>query len=74
MLDKVRAMPVPEKDQEADGLIGQLVQSKPETPYLLTQAVIIQDFAMRHAQEQLQSAQTQVADLQRQLADARGRR
>jgi uncharacterized protein len=45
-------------------LIRDLVQTRPDTPYILAQTTLMQDFALR-------TAQAQITDLQRQLADAR---
>lgn len=52
------------KDAEADALIRQAVSAQPDAPYLLVQTVLIQDMA-------LNTAQSRIADLERQLAAAK---
>jgi uncharacterized protein len=52
------------KDPEADQLIRQAVAAQPDAPYLLVQTVLIQDMA-------LHQAQGRIADLDRQLAEAK---
>lgn len=51
------------KDPEADALIRQAMAEQPDAPYCLVQTVLIQDLS-------LHNAQNQIAELQRQLADA----
>lgn len=62
--DRIRQTPAQDRDPEAERMIGQLVQARPDTPYVLAQTVIMQDFALRNAQ-------SQIAELQRQLQEAR---
>ena len=49
------------KDPEADALIRQGVAQQPDAPYLLVQTVLIQDMALRNAENR-------IAELERQLA------
>jgi hypothetical protein len=51
------------KDPEADALIRQAIAEQPDAPYYLVQTVLIQDLS-------LHQAQNQIADLERQLAEA----
>lgn len=51
---------LPEKDQEAQELISQAIARQPDAAYLLVQRCLIQNQA-------LQAAQSQIADLQRQV-------
>jgi hypothetical protein len=51
------------KDPEADALIRQAIAEQPDAPYYLVQTVLIQDLS-------LHQAQNQIAELQRQLAEA----
>jgi uncharacterized protein len=62
-LKKVGAEP---KDAEAEALIRQAMAEQPDAPYQLVQTVLIQDMA-------LNQAQSRIADLERQLADAKAR-
>lgn len=64
LADRIRNAPAQQKDEEAASLIRDLVQTRPDTPYILAQTTLMQDFALR-------TAQAQIADLQRQLAEAR---
>lgn len=41
------------RDPEADGLIGSLVAGQPGAPYLLTQTVLVQEQALKAAQERI---------------------
>src|SRR5579885_2183108 len=51
------------KDPEADALIRQAVAEQPDMPYYLVQTVLIQDLS-------LHQAQSRIAELEKQLADA----
>ena len=64
LADRIKAAPNQQRDQEADEFLRQLVQQRPDTVYLLAQTVLMQDFALRNAQ-------TELADLRRQLDDAK---
>ena len=61
---RIKAAPAQQKDQEAEALLRQLVEQRPDTAYMLAQTVLMQDFALRNAQ-------AQITDLQRQLDEAR---
>ena len=63
LANRIKAAPTQQKDQEADDMLRQLVQQRPDTTYLLAQTVLMQDFALRNAQ-------AQITDLQRQLSEA----
>jgi len=62
-LKKVAGEP---KDREAEALIRQSIAEQPDAPYQLVQTVLIQDMA-------LNQAQSRIADLEKQLADATAR-
>jgi len=64
LADRIRNAPAQQKDEEAAALIRELVQARPDTAYILAQTTLMQDFALR-------TAQAQIADLQRQLTEAR---
>jgi uncharacterized protein len=64
LANRIKAAPAQQKDREADTLLQQLVQQRPDTAYMLAQTVLMQDFALRNAQ-------AQITDLQRQLDEAR---
>jgi hypothetical protein len=63
LADRLKATPGQQRDPEAEQMIRQLVQDRPDAPYLMAQTVIMQDFALRNAQ-------AQITDLQRQLEAA----
>jgi len=52
------------KDAEADALIRRAVAEQPDAPYYLVQTVLIQDMALRNAE-------SRIAELERQLAEAK---
>lgn len=64
LLARLKQQPDLQKDREADALISQGMREQPDAPYLLVQTVLIQDMA-------LQNAQARIADLERQLAEAK---
>jgi len=64
LADRIRNAPSQQKDEEAVAVIRDLVQARPDTAYILAQTTLMQDFALRNAQ-------AQIAELQRQLAEAR---
>src|SRR5262249_52803520 len=55
------------KDTEADALIRQAMREQPDMPYYLVQTVLIQDLS-------LHQAQTKIADLEQQLAEAQAQK
>ena len=60
LVSRLRQAPAQEIDGEAEAMINDLVDEKPDTPYVLAQTVLIQDFALHQAQDR-------IADLERQL-------
>ncbi|HJQ59467.1 MAG TPA: DUF2076 domain-containing protein, partial [Vineibacter sp.] len=64
LLDRLKQAGGQPKDPEAEALIKGAVAAQPDAPYLLTQTVLIQNMT-------LDSAQARIADLERQLAEAR---
>jgi hypothetical protein len=61
LVDRLRQSPPQPRDAEAGDMIDALVREKPDTPYVLAQTVLIQDYA-------LHQAQARIADLEQQLA------
>ena len=61
LADRIKNTPPQQQDAEAAQLLQQLTRERPDTVYVLAQTVLIQDFALR-------SAQAQIEDLQRQLS------
>ena len=62
--DRLDQNPPQSLDSEADRLISSRVASNPRAPYLLTQSVLV-------LQQAVTGAQTRIADLEKQLAEAR---
>ncbi len=62
LAQRVKNVPPQQKDPEAEQFIRQLATERPDTAYILAQTVIMQDFALRNAQSQIE-------DLQRQLSE-----
>ncbi|HZV21524.1 MAG TPA: DUF2076 domain-containing protein, partial [Hyphomicrobiales bacterium] len=60
LADRVRNVPPQQKDPEADQLLRQLAQERPDTTYVLAQTVIMQDFALRNAQAQIEELHRQM--------------
>lgn len=55
-----QAQPIPQKDEQAAQLIRETIANQPDSVYLLTQAVIVQEQALRQLQQQVANLQAQV--------------
>src|SRR5260370_31160543 len=60
LVSRLRQSPSQQTDPEAEAMINDLVAEKPDTPYVLAQTVLIQDYALHQAQDR-------IADLEQQL-------
>jgi hypothetical protein len=60
LVSRLRQAPAQDIDREAEAMINDLVREKPDTPYVLAQTVLIQDYALHQAQDR-------IADLEQQL-------
>ncbi len=60
LADRVRNVPGQRKDPEADQFLRQLTQEQPDALYMLAQTVIMQDFALRNAQGQIDNLKRQL--------------
>ncbi len=67
LFDRTRQASSNPRDREAESFISDQVRSQPYAPYLLAQTVIVQDQALRAANERLQQ-------LEQRLRETRGRR
>jgi uncharacterized protein len=63
LADRIRNVPAQQKDPEAEQFLRQLVAQRPDTVYVLAQTVIMQDFALRNAQTQIEDMQQQIAEM-----------
>jgi len=64
LFERIRGAADAPRDSEAEGFISDAVRAQPYAPYLLTQTVIVQDHALRAANERLQQLEEQVRSLQ----------
>ncbi len=64
LLSRLAAQAKAPRDVEAEALIRRGMAEQPDAPYLLVQTVLIQDMA-------LANAESRIAELERQLADAK---
>jgi hypothetical protein len=64
LVNRLRQTPAQDLDSEAESMINDLVREKPETPYILAQTVLIQDYA-------LHQAQARIADLEKQAKEGK---
>jgi uncharacterized protein len=61
LADRIKNTPPQQEDGEAAQLLRQLVQERPNAVYLLAQTVLMQDFALRNAQAQIEELQRQLS-------------
>jgi len=66
LFDRIRGAAGTQRDREAEAFILDNVRQQPYAPYLLAQTVIVQDQALRAANERLQQLEAQIQDYQRQ--------
>ncbi len=63
LFDRTRAAAEQTRDREAESFIGEAVRAQPHAPYLLAQTVLVQEQALRAANDRLQELEAQVRDL-----------
>ncbi|MGB8277530.1 MAG: DUF2076 domain-containing protein [Methylovirgula sp.] len=66
LFDRIRGAAGTPRDPEAEALISDTVRNMPYAPYLLAQAVIVQDQALRAANDKLQQLEAQLRDMEQQ--------
>ena len=64
LFDRTRGMGSAPRDRDAEAFIADAVRSQPYAPYLLAQSVIVQEQALRAANDRLQELEAKVADLE----------
>lgn len=64
LFDRIRGASSTTRDREAEAFISDAVRTQPYAPYLLAQTVIVQDQALRAANDKLQELERKVNDLQ----------
>jgi hypothetical protein len=70
LFDRIRGAANAPRDQEADALIQEATKAQPYAPYFLAQTVLVQDQALRAANDRLQELEGKVKDLEGQAANA----
>ena len=60
LFDRMRPAAGQQRDRDAESLIGDQVRTQPYAPYLLAQTVIVQDQALRAANDRLQQLEDQI--------------
>ena len=70
LFDRVRAQSNAPRDRDAENFIADGVRAQPYAPYLLAQAVIVQDHALRAADQKIQDLQAEIGHLQQQAQSA----
>ncbi|WP_036259465.1 DUF2076 domain-containing protein [Methylocapsa aurea] len=68
LFDRIRGAGGNPRDQEAEVFIADATRALPYAPYLLAQTVIVQDQALRAANDRLQELESKVRDLEQQAA------
>jgi uncharacterized protein len=66
LFDRIRSAANTPRDPEAEALIADAVKSMPYAPYFLVQAVLVQDQALRAANERPQQLEARLSDLEQQ--------
>lgn len=68
LFDRIRAAANNPRDKDAETVIADEIKAQPYAPYLLAQTVIVQDQALRAANERLQELEGKVQQLEQQGA------
>lgn len=68
LFDRVRTSAQAPRDADAEALINQSVREQPYAPYLLAQAVIVQEQGMKAAADRIQQLEARVHELEQQGA------
>ena len=68
LFDRIRGAATTPRDQEAEGLIQDATKAQPYAPYFLAQTVLVQDQALRAANDRLQELEGKVKDLESRAA------
>jgi uncharacterized protein len=71
LFDRIRSAANTPRDQEAEALIQDATKAQPYAPYFLAQTVLVQDQALRAANDRLQELEGKVKDLEGQAASGR---
>jgi uncharacterized protein len=72
LFDRIRSAGSQPRDRDAEAFIGDAVRQQPYAPYLLSQTVIVQEQALRAANERLQQLETRVRELEGSQGQGQG--
>ena len=72
LFDRMKPIAGQQRDRDAEMLIGDQVRAQPYAPYLMAQTVIVQDQALRAANEKIQQLEEDVRKAQSGSAQAPG--
>jgi uncharacterized protein len=64
LFERMRRFGAPEKDSDAEALIGQQIRALPDAPYMLVQSVLVQEQALENAQTRIQDLEARVQQLE----------
>jgi uncharacterized protein len=64
LFERMRRFGSPEKDRDAEALIGQQIRALPDASYMLVQSVLVQEQALENAQTRIQELQERVQQLE----------
>lgn len=64
LFDRIKSAATAPRDADAEALIAQSVRDQPYAPYLLAQAVLVQEQGMKAATDRIKQLEDQVRDLQ----------
>lgn len=64
LFERTRAAQDTQRDPQAETLINEAIRTQPHAPYLLSQAVILQDQALRSAASHLKELEQRIAELE----------
>lgn len=67
LLERIKTTSLADKDTEADQYIHRALASNPDALYILAQTVLVQQYGLNSAQQQIADLQQQLGDLQQQL-------
>ncbi|HUO54983.1 MAG TPA: DUF2076 domain-containing protein [Rhodoblastus sp.] len=67
LFERVRGQASAPRDRDAENFIADAVRAQPYAPYLLSQAVIVQEQALKGADQKIQDLQAQIGQLQAQM-------
>lgn len=68
LFDRVKQSAASPRDKEAEALIAEAVRAQPYAPYLMAQAVIVQEEGLKAAAARIQELEARVAQLEQQPA------